>query len=1048
MLRGRRCHFLTFFTLSTLLPASRAASTCATSPIMSTPMLPLEAVAVDSGGVMKSLEDEREYRHITLENGLKALLVSDPETDKAAAAMSVGVGHFSDPAELPGLAHFLEHMLFLGTETYPDENSYSAFLAAHGGSSNAYTATEETNFYFDVTHPHLAEALDRFSSFFTCPLLTESATSRELQAVESEHAKNVQTDGWRFYQLQKSLSDSEHPFSKFGTGNRATLETTPAEEGVDVRAALLAFHQKHYSANLMRLVILGREPLDTLQEWATARFSAIRNTAAERPSWVGGPYSTLLGKRLRIKPVREMRRVVINCPLPAQKAVWREKPTRYLSHLLGHEGKGSILSLLKERNWADGLSAGLHQSTSSFALFAVSIDATELGMQHVDEIVSTVFSYVAMLLAATPQAWIYSEVSNVAATNFRFKGKENPGGYVTSLASDLFDYDAPDALLGARLLQRFDADLVAETTALLSADNVFVEVINCAFTADELAGRETWYGTEHDVTPLSEETLAAWRSAPLLDELALPAENAFIATNFDVKAVEEGQSAYPALLVDTPLTRLWHQQDTLFRKPRLNVYCKLVSPMAYSSPVNAALTGLYQNLVTEALNEFAYDADIAGLRYDLHEALDGMLFYLRGYSHKLPVLLKSIMETMRSLEVTEDAFQRVKDKYMRQLRNQEKNQPYQHAMHYTNAALHQLWMYSEREEAAADLTLADVVAFADRLLARMSFELLVHGNATPQDARELTEAVEATLGSKPLYAAEHSSLRAVRLPAGEETRLTLDCPNEEDLNSALQMWLQVDMDDVDLSARMSVVAQLLKEPFFDQLRTKEQLGYLVFSGTLSVRHVLGVRFILQSAKKDASYMDDRIERFLDQQFLPALLELTDEQWRSYIDAVVAMKLEKPKRLSQLTNRFFGEIAGRGYRFDRREVEAGIVSSLSKDDIIAFWKERFARGAPLRRKIAVHVIGASHRDGGKVDEAGPEEETTPAKADAEAEADAGADAKADAGAAAEAEADIATEDEIEWEPLPPPSIMLTVADLPDFKRTLPMFPSRSRTVPKL
>ena len=71
--------------------------------------------------------------------------------------MDVNVGHASDPADLPGLAHFLEHMLFLGTEKYPEEGHYNQFLQERGGSSNAYTDFEHTNFFFDVLHPHLEQ---------------------------------------------------------------------------------------------------------------------------------------------------------------------------------------------------------------------------------------------------------------------------------------------------------------------------------------------------------------------------------------------------------------------------------------------------------------------------------------------------------------------------------------------------------------------------------------------------------------------------------------------------------------------------------------------------------------------------------------------------------------------------------------------------------------------------------------------------------------------------------------------------------------------------
>lgn len=72
-------------------------------------------------------------------------------------------GSLSDPGNISGLAHFCEHMLFLGTQKYPKENEYSQFLSEHAGSSNAFTSGEHTNYYFDVSHEHLQGALDRYS---------------------------------------------------------------------------------------------------------------------------------------------------------------------------------------------------------------------------------------------------------------------------------------------------------------------------------------------------------------------------------------------------------------------------------------------------------------------------------------------------------------------------------------------------------------------------------------------------------------------------------------------------------------------------------------------------------------------------------------------------------------------------------------------------------------------------------------------------------------------------------------------------------------------
>ena len=77
--------------------------------------------------VVKSEGDKRDYKGLVLDNGMKIILVSDPSTDKAAAALDVNIGHMSDP--ISGLAHFCEHMLFLGTKKYPDENEYNKYLS-------------------------------------------------------------------------------------------------------------------------------------------------------------------------------------------------------------------------------------------------------------------------------------------------------------------------------------------------------------------------------------------------------------------------------------------------------------------------------------------------------------------------------------------------------------------------------------------------------------------------------------------------------------------------------------------------------------------------------------------------------------------------------------------------------------------------------------------------------------------------------------------------------------------------------------------------------
>ena len=80
-------------------------------------------------------------------------------------------------------------MLFLGTSKFPDEAEYKRFINAHGGSCNASTSMEHTNYHFQIDCNFLEGALERFSQFFISPLFEQSATDRELNAIHSEFSK-------------------------------------------------------------------------------------------------------------------------------------------------------------------------------------------------------------------------------------------------------------------------------------------------------------------------------------------------------------------------------------------------------------------------------------------------------------------------------------------------------------------------------------------------------------------------------------------------------------------------------------------------------------------------------------------------------------------------------------------------------------------------------------------------------------------------------------------------------------------------------------------
>jgi len=175
---------------------------------------------------------------------------------RAACAMAVGVGSWADPPHVQGCAHFLEHLLFMGTAKYPKENHYDRYLQTHGGSSNAFTECEYTVYHFDVFPKAFQEALNVFAQFFIDPLFQTGSVDRELKAIESEFVQNCNSDGSRLDELLCRTLASEdgfpkgHPYGNFTWGNTASLVEEPLAAGVDAHAAVSIF------AHLLAMVLL------------------------------------------------------------------------------------------------------------------------------------------------------------------------------------------------------------------------------------------------------------------------------------------------------------------------------------------------------------------------------------------------------------------------------------------------------------------------------------------------------------------------------------------------------------------------------------------------------------------------------------------------------------------------------------------------------------------------------------------------------------------------------------------------------------------------
>jgi insulysin len=922
--------------------------------------------------IVKPRLDKREYKRIVLQNSLQVLLISDPETDKSAASMDVFVGSFSNPDGLEGLAHFLEHMLFYASEKYPVEDSYSKYITENGGRTNAYTSSEHTNYHFDVNADCFEEALDRFAQFFIKPLMSADATTREIKAVDSENQNNLLSDGWRMNQLQKHMSSETHPFNKFSTGNWDTLEVRPKARGVDTRLELLKFYKENYSANIMCLVVYAKESLDEIENLVLSKFEEIPNTNRSSLSFHGQPCtSEHLEILVKAVPIREGHKVSIQWPTAPGILHYKQGPSRYLGHLIGHEAEGSLYYSLKKLGWATSLYAGESDRTNEFSFFEVVIELTDAGHEHVEDIVALLFKYITLLQKSGVCKWIFDELSALSEMTFHYQDKTHPIRYVVHIASNMQLYPPKDWLVGSSLLSEFSPDIIQSALNELTPHSFRIFWESTKFKG-HTEKTEPWYGTEYSVEKISGSLIQQWMEKAPDEHLHLPTPNVFIPTDLSLKNVPV-KVQYPILLRKSPYSKLWYKPDTMFSTPKAYVTFDITCQSAGRSPESSVLSDIFVRLLMDYLNEYAYYAQVASLYYGISETSYGIQVNVFGYNHKLRILLERVIEKIANFEVKLDRWSVIKEMVMKDYQNIKFEQPYKQAMHYCSYMLHdQGFHWNDELEVLPFLEADDLENFYKQMLSRTFIEFYITGNIESSEAESIVDHIEDIFFkspnsiSKPLFPSQHMPCRVVKLEKGINYFYSTLGLNPNDENSALIHYIQVHQENFLLNVKLQLFVLIAKQPAFHQLRSVEQLGYITVLMNANDSGVRGLQFLIQSAVKGPRYIDSRVEVFL-KMFETKLYEMSEDEFKRNVNTLIEMKLEKNKNLREEASYFWWEISEGILKFDRKEQEVAALKQLTQKELIDFFNEHIKSGAAQKKTLTVRVYGSLHLSEKNTDE---------------------------------------------------------------------------------
>lgn len=831
--------------------------------------------------------DQTAYRHLVLDNGLRVLLVSNPKFNLSSAALAVDTGSFDNPESRPGLAHYLEHLLFLGTDQFPKPDEFSEYIQANGGANNAYTASDHTNYHLEVAHAAFEGALERLSRFFIAPRFDPDFCDREVTAIENEFQRHRDNDEARLEFVANGLYDPASPDSRFSIGNRATLAGTP-------RAEVIAFYESHYSADRMALVLCAPADLDRLEALARHHFAEIPRRAVVAPTAAPAvflPRKPAL-RSLGIVSATDNPRLVLQFPVGPTRAAFAAKPVELLDAVLGTGGAGSLLASLKAEDLALGVGCELEDRTADHGALFVHINLTANGRAHTDRVLQLFFAYARMLQAAPYPLTAFNEHASFARRDEALVDRGEGCALAASLASTALHYPLELAERIPYLWLAPDEPAYRHVLGALQPDNLLVALLAPDLPADR---KEKYYGFGYTYAEDAGAAYAALtRNPPEAAAFHLPAANPFAAADTTVLA------PCPVRIVDEPGLTMTYAQETDLARPQV-AYRFSIHPGTTTLDARAtARLVLFQTFLQLALQDLEAEADAAGIQYDI-EGNAGLFISVSGYSGSAERFLEQLVERAATLSIDERAFAAVREQVAASLASFARSEAFRNGRARLRAlAKDPAFLPSDLLDDARTLTRQEVLDTVPDLFSTGQIDGLACGNVAPAEAARLARLLRSRLHSGPAAPDEIVRTRHLQLAAGETVVDTATLPGP---NSFVLLSYGFPADTPEYRAAAGLIGNFIGNDFFADLRTHQQLGYVVGANSNTDSPSLYTYGIVQSAE----YPSDELRRRVEAYFADLgrrWAALTPEQFATLREGLRSQLSVKPNNAAERADRLF------------------------------------------------------------------------------------------------------------------------------------------------
>ncbi|XP_050523667.1 nardilysin-like [Daktulosphaira vitifoliae] len=471
---------------------------------------------------VKHIGDPNLYRNIILSNKLRICVVSNVQDESlSACALCVRAGSFFEPDHIPGLSHYVEHLLFLGSAKYPKPYTLLNELEKAGGCCNATTDAEHVTYFMQTPTHLMSEFIDQFGHMFIDPLITPQALKLERKRVDKEFGQVISSDQLRAEQILATAASVGHPAGKFTWGNRSSIKLGPI-----LKSAVLEFISKFYTANRMTLVIHSPKKIENnIIEIAIKVFSNIKSKSKDNDiSFDRAAFnSNKFQKLFTVKPeAKNLNEVQLNWLVPSVYPHYKSRPLEFVGRLFNSQYSDKLNRDFKNRGWSvvstwAGVAQQQFRSNSWYAIFTIHLTLLDITADNkLSDIVRRVFDYMATIRVTKAQSsCVYRRIMSdvfpypmhlVPPLNAAIRIAKHMQYYQPRDYLEHFGEFVPDF----KSIQNYMDELLADKVSITIQSHRFAKHSNLNMI-------EPWFNTEYRIDEIPQSWLSLWRKAAFDD---------------------------------------------------------------------------------------------------------------------------------------------------------------------------------------------------------------------------------------------------------------------------------------------------------------------------------------------------------------------------------------------------------------------------------------------------------------------------------------------------------------------------------------------------